>query len=401
MALRPPFSSRSPIGALDVSLSAGVILALLLAAIVGLHPADAALAKGPEAVEQPYGLLLSYIQMDDRNGPLVEFRQTGRGVDRTLNQENRAYLSRNNALLDKIRTELDSDALRWKLRRATQRLMVVPETHPGYAALFESYCRAAVDFVLEQTQLPNPYGAIATLAGPPTDAPGTEASGITAYLVHNIADVYSEEYIFFDESNQDRKISIKLDNRSYRGEIGSYSSFLVIEEDQRYRFERNAYTLWRNSAENPLNVFIAPVEETLHIALRTATETAIRARLNETPPATRNDILAVVDEWLAVEEAVVGGLVSALMPAILDRFLTAEGASLDLAQSLDERQAFDKYRYLPRGVALVDRMGMQPAIRFYLDRPRKFKALLTEPESDTAAPPVEAAEEKAPEDPAV
>ena len=254
--------------------------------------------------------LLDFIRMEERQEPLVEFTQTREGLDAALSQENRRFISQNEGLLEDIRTELKGNELNWRLRQATTRLMVVPEAHPDYAALFERYCYAVIDYVLQETRLPNPYQAITTLDGPPADPILTGNEGITAYLVHNVADVYSEEYEFFAAIDSDRSIRITLDNRTYRGEIGSYSSFLVVDEDRQYRFEHNPYTLWRNSAEDPLNVLIAPVEETLHIALRDATEGAIKSRLTDQPPSTRADMEAVVEEWLAIEEAAVGGPVS-------------------------------------------------------------------------------------------
>lgn len=330
---------------------------------------------------QNYGRLLDFIRMEDRQDPLVAFAPNGEGFDATLSQENRRFISQNEALLENIKTELNSDALNWQLREATQYLMVVPETHPEYATLFERYCHAVIDYVLQETRLPNPYQAIITWEGPPSEPIPSVDEGITAYLVHNIADVYSEEYEFFTTVDADRKIRIRLDNRTYLGEIGSYSSFLVINEDQQISFERTPYTLWRNSAENPLNVFIAPIEETLHIALRGATEKAIRTRLAEQPPSTRTDTEAVVEEWLAIEEAVVGGLVSALLPEILDRFLEGDVA-VEIAQTLAERHGFDKYRFLDQGIAIVDTLGLQSAVGIYLEQPRNFKTLLAPPVAD-------------------
>jgi hypothetical protein len=323
--------------------------------------------------------------MEDRQDPLVAFAPNGEGFDATLSQENRRFISQNETLLENIKTELNSDALNWQLREATKYLMVVPETHPEYATLFERYCHAVIDYVLQKTRLPNPYQAIITWEGPPSDPIPPVDEGITAYLVHNIADVYSEEYEFFTAIDADRKIRIKLDNRTYLGEIGSYSSFLVIDEDQHFTFERNPYTLWRNSAENPLNVFIAPIEETLHIALRGATEEAIRTRLTEQPPSTRTDTETVIEEWLAIEEAVVGGLVSALLPEILDRFLEGDVAG-DIARTLSERHVFDKYRFLDQGIAVVNTLGLQSVIGIYLEQPRNFKTLLVQPVADNPAP---------------
>lgn len=330
---------------------------------------------------QHFKHLLDFIRMEDRQDPLVIFTLNGDGVDSTLSRENRRFISQNKRLLENMRTELNSDALNWQLREARKRLMVVPEKHPEYAALFENYCHTVIDYVLQKTGLPNPYQAITTLNGPPSDPILSEDGGITAYLVHNIADVYSEEYEFFADINADRKIRITLDNRVYLGEIGSYSSFLVVNEDQQYTFEHSPYTLWRNSAENPLNVFIAPIEETLHIALRGATEEAIRTRLTEKPPSTRADIEGVVEEWLAVEEAVVGGLVSALLPDILDRFLEGD-ATADIVQTLSERRAFDKYRFLDQGIEVINALGLQSAIAIYLEQTPYFKALLIPPAAE-------------------
>ncbi len=341
----------------------------------------AALAGNPPEASPNYAMLLDFIQMEDRKGPLVEFRQTGQDIDADLSRENRDFISQNEALLGKIRTELNSEALRWRLVDATQHLMVVPENQDAYATLFESYCRSVVDYVLQATALPNPYRTIATLRSPPATPELPWREGITAYLVHNIADVYTEEYAFFDAANTNHSVRIKLDNRVYLGEIGSYSSYLVINDGALYSFEHNPYTIWRDSAANPLNVFIAPIEETLHISLRGTTEEAIKNRLSRCPPDSRADIEAVVEEWMAVEEAAVGGLVSALLPGVLDRFLEGD-ASADIERAFAERKQFEKYRFLDRGIAVVDELGLLSAIRIYREDPGQFKSLLT-PRSPT------------------
>ncbi|GEM_PF-585316 len=341
------------------------------------------LAENRSPAMPGYAALLDFIQMEDRRGPLVEFVETGDGVINALSRENRHFISRNQRLLGKIRTELGSDKLGWKLIDATKRLMVVPEKHPDYANLFESYCRLVVAHVLEKTALPDPYRAIATLdASIPDPISDHDDGGITAYLVHNIADVYTEEYAFFDIRDREHEVRISLDNRLYRGEIGSYSSFLRIGEGNAFAFEHNRYTLWRNSADDPLNVFIAPIEETLHIALRRATEKAIKARLTSQPPSSRAHIEAVVEEWLAVEEAVVGGLVRMLLPGILERFLEAESDTFDIAKTFAERSAFGKYRFLDRGIAIVSALGLQSAIRIYQNDARQFKMLLIAQQHD-------------------
>jgi len=126
------------------------------------------------------------------------------------------------------------------------------------------------------------------------------------------------------------------------------------------------------------------VEETLHIALRDATEGAIKTRLIDQPPSTRADMEAVVEEWLAIEEAAVGGLVSALLPEILDRILDGDSTAA-VMRTLAERQAFDKYRYIDQGIEVVNTIGIQSTIAVYLEQTDNFKAMLASPSSDGTA----------------
>ena len=330
-------------------------------------------------------LLLTYIQAESRRAPLIEFGQAENRVDEALSRENRAFLGQNETLLARIRRQLESEALSWKLAEASKRLMIVPESRPAYAALFENYCQAAIDYVLDKTRLPNPYRTIATFSATASTAASLSGeNGITALLVHNIADVYTEEYIFSAAAETGTRIKIKLSNRSYIGEVGSYSSYLVIGEDQQYDFDRNAYTLWRNSAEDPLNVLIAPVEETLHIALRRATENAIKSSLAAQPPQNLPAVEQIIEEWLAVEEAAVGGLVRQLLPEIMERFLT-EWPAKDIEATLSARLEFDKYRYLNQGIRIVEDLGLEAAIDLYQKTPQAFKSMLGTSNGDRPA----------------
>ena len=321
-------------------------------------------------------LLMTFIQAESHRDPLIEFGQAENRVDEALSRENRAFLGQNETLLARIRRQLGSEALSWRLAEASRRLMIVPESRKAYAALFENYCQTAIDYVLDKTHLPNPYRSIATF--PETASPEpilNGGTGITALLVHNIANVYTEEYVFSTADETGPRIKIKLSNRSYTGEVGSYSSYLVIGEDQQYDFVRNPYTLWRNSAVDPLNVLIAPIEETLHITLRHATENAIKSSLMAQPPETLSTVEQIIEEWLAVEEAAVGGLVRQLLPEIMDRFLT-EWPAKDIEATLSARLEFDKYRYLHEGIRIVEDLGLEAAIDLYRKTPQAFKSML-------------------------
>lgn len=335
----------------------------------------------PVAVASPsqglfdYNRLLGYIQSENLEAPLVLLSDSAGEFDERLNQANLAYLNENKGLLAQIQNRLAADTLKWRLAGSSKRLLVVPERRGDYAELFERYCREAIAYALAVTQLPNPYVRIATLNGPVSLAEEATTGGVTAYLVHNIADEYIEEYLFFNQEDAQTKIKIKLSNRVFTGRIGSYTSKLTFGPDSRIEFVHEPYTLWQNNAKNPINVLVAPIEETLHITLRTATETAIRQRLQQAAPQSIQAVQQVVNEWMAVEEAIVGGLVARLMPEIFARLLSGP-LQAELTASLAERDLHEQYRYLQQGVRVVSDLGVRPAIALYTSEPLRFQQLI-------------------------
>ncbi len=332
-----------------------------------------------------YSRMTAYIRNGNLEEPLVLFADSDGEFDGRLNKENLAYLNQSQSLLENIQQRLAVESLRWKLNGSSKRLLVVPEQRSGYADLFERYCKTAVNTALALTGLPNPYTAITTLKEPVLPPASDGSGGITAYLVHNIADEYIEEYLFFNQESDSKKVKIKLRNRVFTGRIGSYTSKLTFGENNMVRFEREPYTLWQNSAKNPLNVFVAPVEETLHIALRDTTEKAIKARIAHKLPNSIEEVERIVEEWIAVEEAVVGGLVAKVMPVIFDRFMPELSAE-QVSASLDEREVHQQYRFVQNGVKAVTEMGILTSIKLYTDNPEHFKKLVCPP--SIAVPPV-------------
>lgn len=334
--------------------------------------------NAPEATTN-YMRLLDFIQEEDLSDPLMAFGGIEENFDRRLNQENLAYISANSELLQKIQSHLSGEHLRWQLNTSFKQVWVVPEPRDEYAQLFERYCREAVAYLLRRIDQPNPYSSIATLKGPLPDPRQSGQDGITAYLVHNIADEYIEEYLFFDQDNDDTKVKIKLSNREFDGKIGSYTSKLKIGSENQFEFIRENFTLWQNSARNPYNVLIVPIEETLHILLRSSTEQAMHEELTNLKPEKLHEVKSVIDHWMAVEEAVVGGLVWQIMPELLDHVI--HGVSeIPLDQTMAERDAHDQYRFLDKGIDLVTRLGVDETIHLYQNSAKQFQTkLIIEP----------------------
>jgi len=106
-----------------------------------------------------------------------------------------------------------------------------------------------------------------------------------------------------------------------------------------FKFDRKGYTIWQNSAANPYTALMVPVEETLHISLRTCTVRLINDRIDQEKIDNIYFLEKVVPEMAAVEEAVVGGLVHRL----LLRFLNMKAKNVDaswVAKDLDTKMLF-------------------------------------------------------------
>lgn len=324
-----------------------------------------------------YSRLLNYIELQDLQSPLVAFGAAEKDFDRQLNHENITFLNKDKALLQQIQSQLKSEALKWRLAASFKQLLVVPEKRDEYARLFEQYCKTSVAYLLNRIDMPNPYSRIATLKGTLTSIPPPldGSNGVTVYLVHNLADEYIEEYLFFSQDDDQTKIKIKLSNREFDGKVGSYTSHLKIGENNHFEFLRESYTLWQNSAENPLNVLIVPIEETLHILMRPFTEAAIQSDLAQSKPSRVIEVQHVVDDWMAVEEGIVGGVVSQIMPDLLTRFINQESADR-LTGALAERHAHAQYRLLDQAIRVVSDMGIDEALAVYRKAPEDFRHML-------------------------
>lgn len=336
------------------------------------------------AIAKPdYSKLLSFIAQEDLQDPLIAFGHATEDFNHQRNQENIKFLNNNKELIKTIQTRINGESIRWRLDNAFIQRLIVPENRDEYAHLFEHYCRASIDFLLDRLQMPTPYVNIATLRGSVASMPDQPShGGITAYLVHNLADDYIEEYLFFDQENDTHKIKIKLRNRQFDAKIGCYTSHLKIGENNQFEFVRDPYTLWQNSAKNPLNVLIVPIEETLHIIVRPATETAMQVDLARIKPINTTQLHEIINEWMAVEEALVGGIVRQVMPEVLSRFVSAKITDL-LPQALADRKQLEQYRLLDQGIQVVLDLGIHDTLALYQNNPLNFKRMISSEAENT------------------
>lgn len=319
-----------------------------------------------------YSRLVELMRLEDRSTPVYPFNDFVKRFDQASHKSTLAYLNNRKDLIKKIRADLGGNHLQWKLEDFEQRLLYVPETREDYAALYENYCHDVIGFVLAETELDNPFTNIETLDHQKPEIP--QQNGVSVFLVHNLAREYIGTYSFFNENHQN-EVKISLRGKIFIGEIGSYSSMLEMQDDGTVKFKQNRYTIWQNSAELPYNALIVPIEETLHIALRHNTEAAIQKQLSVIKKKSHRDVEQVVDQWICVEEAMVGGLVDIFFPQVVSRYIS-DFPRAEIEKSMHAKFSIKKYRYLQKGIEVVRAMGFKKAIGIYRRNPQKFRDIV-------------------------
>jgi hypothetical protein len=82
-----------------------------------------------------------------------------------------------------------------------------------------------------------------------------------------------------------------------------------------------------------------------------------------------------VEDWMAVEEAIVGGIVHRLLPHIMEEHIKTLPPSC-IEMDIVTKSQFEKYRHLEKGITIVEEIGYREAIRLYAKDPAAFRDLL-------------------------
>ena len=317
-----------------------------------------------------YSRLVDFIGLTDLEKPLLVFKDFQDEFDEASHKANLEYFTDNHDLITKIYQDLGSDEVRWKLDNLMHRLVFVPERREEYASLYENYCRDMIGYILDTTKLKNPFLDIRTLL---EERPKMPQCGVTAYLVHNLTKEFVASYVFFSQDG--KKISIGLTGKIFSSTVGSYTTNIYIREHGEFEFEKDKCTIWQNSAANPYTALMVPAEETLHVAVREYTNRAIKEHLAQSLVESVGDLQNIVEEWIAIEEALVGGVVYALLPHFLGKQVKNLPPST-IDADMEFKSTLQKYRYLPKGIELVKRLGFETALNMHANAPTKVKELL-------------------------
>ena len=318
---------------------------------------------------------MEFIRLENKHEPLYAFNAYEEKFDLECHEASLDYLEHNPALIQQIKSDLASPSLKWEMVKNLKRIAYVPEIRNEYADLYLNYCRAIIDFIITETKLENPYIRIRNPVRSFPDIPEID-SRVTVFLVHNLAKQYVATYSFTTDSDKN-KVNISLSGTVYTGEIGSYSSTLEVQENGKLLFAHNNFTIWQNSANSPVNTLILPLEETLHIALRAYTESAIEDQWNNTASKTIREARRIAGHWIAVEEAVAGGLAHHYFPQVVDKFIKNIDPA-EIHRALDQRAGRKKYRYLKKGIRIIESEGPETVLNMYRNAPNSFRNLIVD-----------------------
>jgi hypothetical protein len=348
-------------------LSLAVILLLLTAGLAGGD-------TGKKAEDGKYSPLVEMLGEKDGEVQFIPFTEFMPDQERTDHSTCVDYLQSQPDLIQRIRDDLGCEEVNWRLDAMSYRLLYVPEPRKEMAELFVEYSRETIDDLLARTGLVDPYHSISTVMEHGME-PFDGGKRIKAVIVRDLAREYKARYQFSGDT--EKHINLDLAGRSSIDEVGSYSSYISYsKKTDSWRFIRAPKTIWKSASDNPYTVLMTPLEETLHIGLRDATERVIMESIevSEHLP-TMTEVRDIVGRWMAVEEAVVGGLVYHLVPEVLITRIPELSETM-IREDLKTKAEFDKYRLLPRAIEVVDDLGVRESVALFMKSPADMEHLL-------------------------
>ena len=163
---------------------------------------------------------------------------------------------------------------------------------------------------------------------PRTETPEIPQEGTSVFLVHQLAKSYVARCKFSNE--QGRAVTYKLSGARFSSHLGAVDLSIESPVEGQYRLTRKHYTIWQNHTANLYTLLSIPVEETLHYAMGPFTDEMIGRDLQSESLTRVHEVQTVAKNWMAIEEALVGGLVY----GILREYLESRGFNLPMAEVL-------------------------------------------------------------------
>ena len=306
-------------------------------------------------------------QMVEREVPLLVFRDFVADPDVEVEQHIRLQLGQRTEMLDLLRKKIGFEKkVRLSVEDIQVRLMFVPQLQEDHAVAYHRYCRDITDYLFEMNEMDNCY---TSMTSPSESYPPLSPTGISAFLVHRLAKDYRAVCRFTAESG--RSVRYRASGAIFSNHLGAVDLEIQSIAPGQFGLSRKAFTIWQNNTENLYTLMSIPVEETLHYQLGKATDREIAASMKNHSPENLSAVQRLAEEWMAVEESVVGGLVNRL----LERYCILHQMEIPacIPDSGKPLAFLHQYRYRDRGIQLAESLGFQETLALYMESPSNFR----------------------------
>jgi hypothetical protein len=340
----------------------------MMLGVLGLTRMMVPWARGADVdIKDDLESLSNLVQMEMRDGPLLVFRDFVADADNEVDRHIKRQWSQRSDLLTTLKDKIGSDQpIRLRVEETAVRLMFVPQGQTPAEAAYQRYCLDVTDFLFEICQQENMLSGIIS---PDTAYPFVSGDGLCAFLVHRLAKAYQAVCRFTAQSG--RSVKYKVSGAIFSNHIGAVDLNIELLAQGQFGLSRSPFTIWQNAGSGLSALMAVPVEESLHYWLGTATDRQIADALEEKPPESLAEAKRLAQAWIAIEEAVVGGLVE----DVIGRYCAKHNMALPVPLHEEMRPAIavlPQYRYREEGIRLVHQLGFQKAIDMYLEDPGWF-----------------------------
>jgi hypothetical protein len=328
-----------------------------------VNPIRAAFAALPEDLE-----MVTHIpKMVGRANPLLVFHDFIDDPDPEVMQHIQRQLSHRKKWLTQLKKKIGFEKrVKLSIEQLRIRLMFVPQLEKHQNAAYHRYCRDITNYIFEMNRMDNFYE---TIISPQVSYPPLPETGIAAFLVHRLAKQYEAVCRFTTESGH--SVKFKANGAIFSNHLGAVDLEIDFLAPGQFQLKRKPFTIWQNDTENLYTLMSVPVEETLHYHLGTATDREIVKAMRVNPLESMAEAQRLAEEWMAIEESVVGGLVK----GVLKRYCSRYKMKIPDLNSRDQTSVLTlhQYRYRDQGIRLVDTLGFQDALGLYMDSPSDFR----------------------------
>ncbi|WP_319522425.1 hypothetical protein [uncultured Desulfosarcina sp.] len=345
---------------------------LMVMGIMGLTTwAVGPFSRAFAGTDDDFAQIAQIASLPSRKGPLLVFRDYMTDPDVEIERHIRQQLIGRKDLLARIKKKVAFEKrIRLNIEEIQVCLRFIPQSRNGFGMAYQSYCLDITDLIFSMNGMDNFYCAITS---PDKNYPPISQDGISAFLVHRLAKDFRATVAFTAESGN--SIKYRVSGAIYSNHLGAVDLEIEAVAPGQFELARKPFTIWQNDTDNLYTLMAIPAEETLHYLLGRATDREILSHFQNRPPESLAAARNIAEEWMALEESAVGGLVDRVLRRYCGKH-QSKGSDLFGTNLQAPVPELNQYRYRKQGLQLVADLGFQHAMDLYMDSPSRFRERL-------------------------